>query len=45
MATKSEQSASGDKAKGEKGVTQEQVGSGKDKDPKSKSATRDPAPE
>jgi general stress protein YciG len=33
MATKSEQSASGDKAKGEKGVTQEQVGSGKDKDP------------
>jgi hypothetical protein len=33
MATKSEQSASRDKAKGEKGVTQEQVGSGKDKDP------------
>ncbi len=31
MATKSEQSASEDKAK--KGVTQEQVGSGKDKDP------------
>jgi general stress protein YciG len=33
MATKSEQSPSEDKAKGAKGVTQEQVGSGKDKDP------------
>lgn len=33
MATKSEQSGSGDKSKGEKDVTQEQVGGGKDKDP------------
>jgi uncharacterized protein len=33
MTTKSEHSTSEGKAKGEKGVTQEQVGSGKDKDP------------
>jgi len=33
MTAKSEQSASGDKAKGEKGVTQDQVGGGKEKDP------------
>jgi general stress protein YciG len=33
MATKADQTSSGDKAKGEQGVTQEQVGSGKDKDP------------
>lgn len=33
MASKAEQSASEDKAKGQKGVTQEQVGAGKDKDP------------
>jgi general stress protein YciG len=33
MASKSDQTSSGDKAKGEKGVTQEEVGSGKDKDP------------
>jgi general stress protein YciG len=34
MASKSDQTSSGDKAEGEKGVTQEEeVGSGKDKDP------------
>ncbi len=33
MNTKTQHSTSEDKAKGEKGVTQEQVGSGKDKDP------------
>jgi uncharacterized protein len=33
LTTKSEHSASGDKAGGQKGVIQEQVGSGKDKDP------------
>jgi general stress protein YciG len=34
MATKSEHSSSSDKSEaGQKGVTQEQVGSGKDKDP------------
>jgi general stress protein YciG len=33
MASKTEQSVSEDKAKGQKGVTQEQVGSGQDKDP------------
>jgi len=34
MASKSEHSSSSDKeAEGQKGVTQEQVGSGKDKDP------------
>jgi general stress protein YciG len=33
MATKSDHTSAGDKSKGEKGVTQEQVGSGKDKDP------------
>ena len=33
MASKTEHSVSEDKAKGQKGVTQEQVGSGKDKDP------------
>jgi len=33
MTNKTEHSTSEDKAKGEKGVTQEQVGSGKDKDP------------
>lgn len=33
MPSKSEHSTKEDKAKGEKGVTQEQVGSGKDKDP------------
>jgi general stress protein YciG len=33
MASKTEHSASEDKAKGQKGVTQEQVGSGKEKDP------------
>jgi general stress protein YciG len=33
MATKTGHSDPEDKARGEKGVTQEQVGSGKDKDP------------
>ena len=33
MATNSEHSVPGEKAEGQKGVTQEQVGSGKDKDP------------
>jgi len=33
MASNTEHSASDDKSKGQKGVTQEQVGSGKDKDP------------
>ena len=33
MANKTEHSGSGDKSKGEKGVSQEQVGGGKDKDP------------
>jgi general stress protein YciG len=33
MASKTGQSASEDKAEGQKGVTQEQVGGGKDKDP------------
>ena len=33
MANKSDQSSSDSKAEGQKGVTQEQVGSGKDKDP------------
>jgi uncharacterized protein len=33
MTSKSEHSTSKDKAEGQKGVTQEQVGSGKDKDP------------
>jgi general stress protein YciG len=33
MASKTDHSTSEDEAKGEKGVTQEQVGSGKDNDP------------
>jgi general stress protein YciG len=33
MANKAEHSGSGDKVDGQKGVTQEQVGSGKEKDP------------
>jgi uncharacterized protein len=33
MASKTEHSSSDHKAEGQKGVTQEQVGSGKDKDP------------
>jgi general stress protein YciG len=33
MTTKSDQPATGDGSKGEKGVTRERVGSGKDKDP------------
>ncbi len=33
MASKTEHSVSEEKAAGQKGVTQEQVGSGKDKDP------------
>jgi general stress protein YciG len=33
MASKEDSSASDKKAEGQKGVTQEQVGSGKDKDP------------